>query len=856
MSNESGIIFKLDASQIETEAANTERTLQSLDRAGVKTGRTVDKLGTQTKKTSKDFKDYRKEAGSTKKAMASMTSTVGKLSGAFAALGLGAAIKSTVSYASQVDKLSERLQISTEQLSRNAYATSRYGVDLKGLSDIYKDMSDRVGDFLQSGGGPMVDFFENIAPAVGVTAEQFRNLNGADALQLYVDSLEKANLSQNEMTFYMEAIASESSALLPLLRNNGDAMKQLGDQAARTGNVVDKQFSANARAATEATKNFADQSQGLVNRITAGLLPALTSSVQLLNENMDYIVNIGITLGATALALKAVTSAQLALNAATAAFNVLMRANPYVALATIIGTAGAALYTYTQRQDEATESLKEYNKALAENQSLVDRRLNQLSDRQELELKLIKLDNQNIVLTRKKAALEADIAKYSDANAGGRLPVNLEEQRRKLAEVNEQLKSNSESVKKYNEQLDNLGQSSGSGESKGSKTLTDELADAKATFAALRQEYEPLAVAAEEYKEQQQQINQLFADGAISEPDKQSALDQLAENYRKLKLELKDVVTETDKLAKLESQLSATRFNILDTSPKTPQAAKIDSPSRRDYLGNTGRLQYGRDSAEVDAANQLNQLSAERDSALGAVRSSDLDLKQRLAYENEIRQQYATEAAEIEAEKNKNIAKLDEDAAKARLQDGAKLFGSLAQLSATFAGDSSAITSAMIIAQKAASITQAAIAINTGIAQAAALPFPANLGAMATVAASTAGIVSTIQSFDTPETPTYTTSNYAGAFDKGGKIGTDQWAAASEISPEIVNGALVYGAAEVVSSKDTEELINGKNVTINYSPVFNVDGGNIDEQQLAQRNEAQFMQMLEREKRPGGALNS
>ena len=33
------------------------------------------------------------------------------------------------------------------------------------------------------------DFFENIAPKVGVTAEMFRNLSGPEALQLYYNSI-------------------------------------------------------------------------------------------------------------------------------------------------------------------------------------------------------------------------------------------------------------------------------------------------------------------------------------------------------------------------------------------------------------------------------------------------------------------------------------------------------------------------------------------------------------------------------------------------------------------------------------------------------------------------------------------
>jgi hypothetical protein len=74
------------------------------------------------------------------------------------------------------------------------------------------------------------------------------------------------------------------------------------------------------------------------------------------------------------------------------------------------------------------------------------------------------------------------------------------------------------------------------------------------------------------------------------------------------------------------------------------------------------------------------------------------------------------------------------------------LFGSLADLAKKFKGENSRIYKAMFIAEKVASIARASIAITTGIAQAASLPFPANLGAMATVAGATAGLVDDIQS--------------------------------------------------------------------------------------------------------------
>lgn len=73
-------------------------------------------------------------------------------------------------------------------------------------------------------------------------------------------------------------------------------------------------------------------------------------------------------------------------------------------------------------------------------------------------------------------------------------------------------------------------------------------------------------------------------------------------------------------------------------------------------------------------------------------------------------------------------------------------FDSLMDVTKSAFGEKSAIYKAAFIADKAYAIAQSMLAIQTGIAQAAANPFPYNLVAMASVAAATAGIISNIQS--------------------------------------------------------------------------------------------------------------
>lgn len=185
--------------------------------------------------------------------------------------------KSFVDSATQIENLSKLAGSNTEVFQRWAAGASTVGISQEKLADILKDTQDKIGDFVQTGGGAMADFFERVAPKVGVTADQFRKLSGPQALQLYVSSLEKANLSQSDFTFYMEAIASDSTALLPLLRNNGEAMAEYGDQAERLGAIMGGDMLEAAKQARQELAELDMVKQGLVNRISAELLPSLSN---------------------------------------------------------------------------------------------------------------------------------------------------------------------------------------------------------------------------------------------------------------------------------------------------------------------------------------------------------------------------------------------------------------------------------------------------------------------------------------------------------------------------------------------------------------------------------------------------
>lgn len=202
-----------------------------------------------------------------------------KLAGWAAATALSAAVvsmtRSTVSAANEISQLSQVANANPEVFQRWSAASSTVGIAQEKLADILKDVNDRVGDFLQTGGGPMADFFENIAPRVGVTADQFARLSGPEALQLYVDSLQKAGVNSQEMTFYLEAMASDATRLIPLLQNGGAEMTRLGAQAERLGEVLDADALAALRRSELALVSIGQVFTGLRNKVAVALAPSL-----------------------------------------------------------------------------------------------------------------------------------------------------------------------------------------------------------------------------------------------------------------------------------------------------------------------------------------------------------------------------------------------------------------------------------------------------------------------------------------------------------------------------------------------------------------------------------------------------
>ena len=154
----------------------------------------------------------------------------------------------------------------------------------------------------------------------------------------------------------------------------------------------------------------------------------------------------------------------------------------------------------------------------------------------------------------------------------------------------------------------------------------------------------------------------------------------------------------------------------------------------------------GVDAAVGGAGSEFIRLQEEA-LALEQWRMTELE-KQRAFLETKAitEEEYAARIANIHAQHQQEVSEIESARQQVALAGASDLFGNLTEITAQFAGEQSGIYKAMFVAQKAFAIAQSMVAIQQGIALAAANPWPLNLAAMASVAAATAGLVSNISS--------------------------------------------------------------------------------------------------------------
>ena len=192
--------------------------------------------------------------------------------------------------------------------------------------------------------------------------------------------------------FYLEAIADEGSALIPLLNDGGAGWKKYGDAAKEAGAILSQDTVDNAKKAKEAMGDFQNGVTGVTNTLFANAAPAIV----FVAENLDVLVRAGLIVAsvfagrmitstaATTLAFIAgrieaikyqmalasmagiATTTAARLTALSTASRLLTLAGGLPGLAIAAAGVAASFLLMPSSSDQATDSLDSQNKSVAE----------------------------------------------------------------------------------------------------------------------------------------------------------------------------------------------------------------------------------------------------------------------------------------------------------------------------------------------------------------------------------------------------------------------------------------------------------------------------------------------------------
>ncbi len=188
---------------------------------------------------------------------------------------IGVMIKEQTELANEIVKLAKVSNTNIDVMQKHIVAARAMGVEQETLGDIYKDTQDKIGDFLTTGGGAMADFFDSMPANVNMTAESFRKLSGPEALQRYYNGLQEANLSNAELIFHMEGMASDASLLIPLLHDNGAGFDVWAEAAENAGVIMDEKTIASTQTLTAANDLLNLSVEGAKTQFTSAFIPVL-----------------------------------------------------------------------------------------------------------------------------------------------------------------------------------------------------------------------------------------------------------------------------------------------------------------------------------------------------------------------------------------------------------------------------------------------------------------------------------------------------------------------------------------------------------------------------------------------------
>lgn len=609
--------------------------------------------------------------------------------GAAAAAGLGYMIKASIDAADAASKAAQSSGLTTEAYTSLAFAADMSGVST-GELDAAMSRLNRTALEVAAGSEKQAALFKTLGVSVKDAGGALRD--GDQILMDLADRFAKMPDGIGKSSLAMEVFGKSGAKMIPLLNSGSEGIKDLTEQARALGLVINDEQAKSAERFNDNLSILAGVSRGAGNVIAGELLPVM-------NDFTAEMVDIAI-------------KGELAASAGdTLATSLKALAATGVGVYASFQLAGKGIAGLAALQDQATQDGAWYEKFMP---PVAAYRL--YKNWQGVK------DTAGVVMSDLDTTAQefADILdRIWEAGKGGESGTSTEERLSKLktflADFSSQTDEGARAARKATDAIES--------QIKALQLQADTVAmtSDQATLYKLRLEGATEA-----------QIAQ--AEAALSAVNAFKA----QESYMRL---LGDLRTEEEMLTDQMRE----RLAVLDAMQGLDPGQRMAVAGRIAGAATSEAPSYGGLAPEVGGAfGELLKID-EAQEKLQEWYDTQLEMLEQFRAERaDLSAVWDEEELALKRQHEEELTRIEQARQMAQLASAESLFGDLAGLTKTFAGEQSGLYKAMFAVQKAAAIAQSAVAIQQGIAMAAANPWPANLAAMASVAAATASIVSNI----------------------------------------------------------------------------------------------------------------
>lgn len=189
-----------------------------------------------------------------------------------AIVGLGVSIKSAINEADKLGKLSESVGVPVEQLSQLKLAADLSGVSIETLGGDFSKLEKNMASAAVNATGPAARAFQAIGLSVRDASGNLKSgqqalIDIAGKFAGYKDGAEKSALAT-------ALFGQAGSKLIPMLNQGSDGLKNFIDLANQLGLTIDGKTKNAASAFNDNMTLMGKIWDGIIIKVTAGLLPA------------------------------------------------------------------------------------------------------------------------------------------------------------------------------------------------------------------------------------------------------------------------------------------------------------------------------------------------------------------------------------------------------------------------------------------------------------------------------------------------------------------------------------------------------------------------------------------------------